>query len=157
MYGARGLDPAVAAQVAEQLMTYDALGAHARDELAISTTLSTRPVQAALASAGSFAAGAVLPMLVAVLAPEASLIWFVCALARFLGVPWCNRGPRRRCEANCRRAEGDVLGRAGHGGNGRGRNLVRRRRLIPSKEKARAEAARHRAGWNAEAALHESI
>lgn len=76
---ARGLDPALATQVAEQRMTHDALGAHARDELGISTTLAARPVQAALASAASFAVGAALPMLVAVLAPATSLIGFVCA------------------------------------------------------------------------------
>ena len=79
IYVARGLDPALATQVAEQLMTHDALGAHARDELGISTTLAARPVQAALASAASFAVGAALPMLVAMLAPANSLIGFVCA------------------------------------------------------------------------------
>ena len=79
IYVARGLDPALATLVAEQLMTHDALGAHARDELGISTTLAARPVQAALASAASFAVGAALPMLVAVLAPATSLIGFVCA------------------------------------------------------------------------------
>ena len=73
IYVARGLDPALAKQVAEQLMAHDALGAHARDELGISETLSARPIQAALASAGSFAVGAALPLLTA-LAPEADLI-----------------------------------------------------------------------------------
>ena len=55
IYVARGLEPALAKQVAEQLMAHDALGAHARDELGISEALSARPLQAALASAGSFA------------------------------------------------------------------------------------------------------
>src|ERR1700687_3939503 len=57
IYVARGLEPALAKQVAEQLMAHDALGAHARDELGISEALSARPIQAALASAGSFAVG----------------------------------------------------------------------------------------------------
>jgi VIT1/CCC1 family predicted Fe2+/Mn2+ transporter len=70
IYIARGLDPALAARVAEQLSAHDALGAHARDELGISETLGARPVQAALASAGSFSAGALLPLGVAALAPR---------------------------------------------------------------------------------------
>ena len=74
IYVARGLDPALAKQVAEQLMAHDALGAHARDELGISETLSARPIQAAFASAGSFAVGAAMPLLVTAIAPEASLI-----------------------------------------------------------------------------------
>ena len=60
-------------------MAHDALGAHARDELGISETLSARPVQAALASAASFAVGAVLPLAVTVLAPEQTLIPWVSA------------------------------------------------------------------------------
>ncbi len=63
IYVARGLDPLLAKQVAEQLMTRDALGAHARDELGISESLTARPVQAALASAGAFAVGAAMPLL----------------------------------------------------------------------------------------------
>src|ERR1700719_1016495 len=74
IYVARGLDPALARQVAEQLMAHDALGAHARDELGISETLSARPIQAALASAGSFAVGAAMPLLVTLIAPEPALI-----------------------------------------------------------------------------------
>lgn len=74
VYVARGLAPALARQVAEQLMAHDALGAHARDELGISETLSARPIQAALASAGSFAVGAVLPLVVTAIAPETALI-----------------------------------------------------------------------------------
>ena len=74
IYVTRGLNPSLANQVAQQLMAHDALGAHARDELGISKSLVARPIQAALASAGSFAAGAALPLLVTVLAPEASLI-----------------------------------------------------------------------------------
>jgi VIT1/CCC1 family predicted Fe2+/Mn2+ transporter len=74
IYIARGLDPSLAQQVAEQLMARDALGAHARDELGISETLRARPVQAALASAGSFAVGAAMPLLVTAMAPMAGLI-----------------------------------------------------------------------------------
>ena len=74
IYVGRGLDPALAHQVAEQLMAHDALGAHARDELGITETLSARPLQAAMASACSFAGGAALPLLVTALAPEARLI-----------------------------------------------------------------------------------
>ena len=74
IYVARGLDPALAKQVAEQLMAHDALGAHARDELGISAAFSARPIQAALASAGSFAVGAVMPLVVTAVAPEAGLI-----------------------------------------------------------------------------------
>ena len=74
MYVGRGLDPSLAKQVAEQLMTHDALGAHARDELGISESLIARPVQAALASAGSFAVGAALPLLSVIVAPESRLV-----------------------------------------------------------------------------------
>ena len=74
IYVARGLDPALAKQVAEQLMVHDALGAHARDELGIYETFRARPMQAALASASSFAVGASMPLLVTALAPAAGLI-----------------------------------------------------------------------------------
>jgi VIT1/CCC1 family predicted Fe2+/Mn2+ transporter len=74
IYVSRGLDPVLAQQVAEQLMDHDALGAHARDELGISETLRARPIQAALASAGSFAIGAVMPILAIAVAPSMGLI-----------------------------------------------------------------------------------
>ncbi len=74
IYVARGLQPNLAQQVAEQLMKHDALGAHARDELGISESMSARPVQAALASAASFAIGAALPLAVTSLVPYPSLI-----------------------------------------------------------------------------------
>jgi VIT1/CCC1 family predicted Fe2+/Mn2+ transporter len=74
IYTARGLDPALAKQVAEKLMAHDAMGAHARDELGISKTLTARPLQAALASSGSFAVGAAMPLLVTAIAPETALI-----------------------------------------------------------------------------------
>lgn len=74
IYVSRGLEPALARQVAEQLMAHDALEAHARDELGITETLSARPVQAALASAASFAVGAAMPLLTAALVPGPGLI-----------------------------------------------------------------------------------
>ena len=74
IYIARGLDPSLATQVAEQLMARDALGAHARDELGISEKVRARPVQAALASAGSFAVGAAMPLSVTAMASMASFI-----------------------------------------------------------------------------------
>lgn len=73
IYQARGLDAELAAAVATGLMAHDALGAHARDELGISESLTARPVQAALASAATFAIGASLPLLVVVLVPAAIL------------------------------------------------------------------------------------
>jgi VIT1/CCC1 family predicted Fe2+/Mn2+ transporter len=69
IYVSRGLDPALADTVAGQLMAHDALGAHARDELGITETQKARPVQAALSSAASFAAGAAWPVFVAAMAP----------------------------------------------------------------------------------------
>ena len=83
IYAARGLDPSLAKQVAQQLMAHDALGAHARDELGISEALIARPMQAALASAGSFAVGAAMPLLVTAIAPEASLIYLLSGTSLF--------------------------------------------------------------------------
>ena len=83
IYVSRGLASGLAQQVAEQLMNHDALGAHARDELGISESLSARPIQAALASAASFAVGAVLPLAVTALAPEAGLIAWVSGTSLF--------------------------------------------------------------------------
>jgi len=79
IYVARGLPRALAEQVAVELMTNDALGAHARDELGLSAAFEARPVQAALASAASFAVGAVLPMAIVVLAPAGPLSAWVAA------------------------------------------------------------------------------
>jgi VIT1/CCC1 family predicted Fe2+/Mn2+ transporter len=73
IYVQRGLEPTLAEQVAVQLMAHDALGAHARDELGISAALTARPVQAALASAASFTAGAALPLVVIAVAPASLL------------------------------------------------------------------------------------
>lgn len=75
IYVRRGLDRPLASSVAAQLMSHDALGAHGRDELGISDTLAARPVQAALASAATFAIGAALPLLMVLVLPKAALMW----------------------------------------------------------------------------------
>jgi VIT1/CCC1 family predicted Fe2+/Mn2+ transporter len=121
IYVGRGLDPALAKQVAEQLMAHDALEAHARDELGISSTLSARPVQAALASAASFAVGAAMPLLVSAMAPVASLLYLVSGTSLlFLALLG---GVAARVGGAChgRRDSRNVLGGAGdgnHGGSG---------------------------------------
>jgi VIT1/CCC1 family predicted Fe2+/Mn2+ transporter len=73
IYQRRGLEPELARQVAVQLMEHDALAAHARDELGISDVMRARPLQAALASAGTFAVGALLPLIAVALAPDGRL------------------------------------------------------------------------------------
>ena len=106
IYVKRGLDPALAKQVAEQLTAHDALAAHARDELGISDMLSARPVQAALASAGTFAVGAAMPLLTVVMVSGAYLIPLVAGsslvflavlggLAAFAGGASATRGAVR--------------------------------------------------------------
>ncbi len=89
IYVGRGLDPALAGQVAQQLMAHDALGAHARDELGISAMHSARPIQAAATSALAFSVGAALPLAVVALVPLASLVPVVSgtslAFLAFLG------------------------------------------------------------------------
>jgi len=91
IYVKRGLDKALATQVAQQIMAHDALGAHTRDELGMSALTNARPLQAALASALSFAAGAALPLAVTALTPEKALIAMMvvatlCALALLGGI-----------------------------------------------------------------------
>jgi VIT1/CCC1 family predicted Fe2+/Mn2+ transporter len=87
IYIRRGLAPRLAREVADQLMAKDALGSHARDELGISEATTARPIQAALASAASFALGAFLPLSMVFLAPEAFLVIGVSlASLVFLGV-----------------------------------------------------------------------
>jgi VIT1/CCC1 family predicted Fe2+/Mn2+ transporter len=76
IYVQRGLDPELARTVAVQLMAHDALAAHARDELGITEQMTARPLQAAVASAATFAVGAALPLLVVVFAPLTNL-WLV--------------------------------------------------------------------------------
>lgn len=83
IYMHRGLDHRLAEMVATQLMAHDALGAHARDELGISESLSARPVQAAIASACSFAIGAALPLSAVLLAPKQSLLLWTSVTSIF--------------------------------------------------------------------------
>lgn len=84
IYVARGLDSRLAQQVAVQLMAHDALGAHARDELGISEITTARPVQAALASAATFAIGAAIPLLTVVVVPRRLLIGAVIVISILL-------------------------------------------------------------------------
>ena len=87
IYVERGLDSDLAHRVADQLMAHDALGAHARDELGISVALSAQPVQAAMASAASFAVGAALPLAVAVIVSGPTLmIWVTVTSLVFLAL-----------------------------------------------------------------------
>jgi vacuolar iron transporter family protein len=79
IYVKRGVDQALARQVAQQLMAKDALGAHARDELGISEITTARPVQAALTSAASFSIGAAMPLLMVVVSPRGALVPIVFA------------------------------------------------------------------------------
>jgi VIT1/CCC1 family predicted Fe2+/Mn2+ transporter len=79
IYVERGLEPALARQVAEQLTAKDPLAAHARDELGLTDALSARPFQAAWASAASFAAGAALPLATALAAPAGAVVWMTSA------------------------------------------------------------------------------
>lgn len=87
IYIDRGLDPVLARQVADQLTAKDALGAHARDELGISELTEAKPIQAAIASAISFSAGAALPLAVVLLAPAGYLpVWVGAGSLIFLAV-----------------------------------------------------------------------
>ncbi len=106
IYVRRGLDPTLAKQVAQQLTAHGALAAHSRDELGTSELLVARPVQAALASAGTFAVGAALPLLAVVIAPGSYLIPLVAGasliflailggLAAFVGGARATRGAFR--------------------------------------------------------------
>ncbi|MCU0650500.1 MAG: VIT family protein [Gemmatimonadaceae bacterium] len=79
IYEARGLAPALARTVAEQLTAHDALGAHARDELGITEELAARPVQAAVSSAATFAVGAALPLVLALVVPVSRVLITVSA------------------------------------------------------------------------------
>ena len=103
IYVARGLDPDLALKVAKQLMERDALAAHARDELGLSIVHTARPVQAALASAMTFAAGAALPLILAALVPQSQIILAVPAGSLFslaaLGVMSAGAGGARRGRA----------------------------------------------------------
>ena len=81
IYVGRGLTPELARQVAQQLMERDALGAHARDELGLTEELAARPLQAAMASAATFAIGAAVPILAILLAPVNALVAAVAAVS----------------------------------------------------------------------------
>lgn len=81
IYRERGLEPALARTVARQLMAHDALSAHARDELGLSEVMGARPIQAALASAATFAVGGGLPILAVTLAPRAGMTYLVSAVS----------------------------------------------------------------------------
>src|ERR1700693_1294617 len=102
IYVKRGLDKALALQVAEQLMAHDALGAHARDELGISDTTAARPVQAALASAAGFSVGSVLPLLMALATPTDYVVEAI-SVASLLFLALLVLLGRRRAERTCRR------------------------------------------------------
>jgi VIT1/CCC1 family predicted Fe2+/Mn2+ transporter len=82
IYVSRGLEPELARQVADQLMAHDALGAHARDELGISESQRARPILAAIASAGTFAVGAGLPLLIVLVVPARFLA--ICVIGTSL-------------------------------------------------------------------------
>ena len=84
VYVKRGLDAALAGQVADQLMAHDALAAHARDELGVSDSLSARPVQAAFASAGTFSVGAAMPLLTVLVTPKSVIIPVVVGISILL-------------------------------------------------------------------------
>jgi VIT1/CCC1 family predicted Fe2+/Mn2+ transporter len=81
IYRERGLDEALATEVARQLMKHDALGAHARDEIGIIAELGARPIQAAVWSAVAFSLGAAVPVVTATVAPASSLLWLIPVLA----------------------------------------------------------------------------
>ena len=126
IYVERGVDQALARQVAQQLMAKDALTAHARDELGISKITKARPVQAALASAATFSVGAAMPLLMVVISPAP------CArsyrVGRVFGLPrsaGCDRRESRRRKHSARHGPGDLLGRVGDGAYRRDREAVR--------------------------------
>jgi vacuolar iron transporter family protein len=83
IYVGRGLEPGLAAKVAQQLMAHDALGSHARDELGITEAFSARPVQAAFASAGAFSVGAAMPLVMVLIASPKYLIGVVSVASLF--------------------------------------------------------------------------
>ena len=116
IYIARGIEPALAQQVADQLMAHDALGAHTRDELGISDVQRARPMQAAFASAGTFSVGAAMPLLSVVLSPGSTLAGRLLRERPSLSWrSWGARGPRWRHSAHRRCRARNLLGRSGNG------------------------------------------
>ena len=130
IYVSRGLTPELALQVADQLTARDALGAHARDELGMHDLTRARPIQAALASAAAFTAGAIPPALLAGLLPTPYLTVGVTAvtlgLLIVLGSVAAHLGGASRMRGALRR----VLGRGRHGMHGGGRPVLRCGRLV---------------------------
>ncbi|WP_442499367.1 VIT1/CCC1 transporter family protein [Methylobacter sp. sgz302048] len=106
IYIQRGLEPGLAEQVAEQLMQHNALEAHARDELGISSAVAARPIQAALTSAATFAVGALMPLLVVLIAPAAYLLASVITSSllclALLGMLAAYTGGASRLKGACR-------------------------------------------------------
>lgn len=125
IYVERGLDPALAKQVADQLTAHDAIGAHARDELGISETLSARPIQAALASAGSFAVGAAMPLLTAAIVPEATVIPLVAGTSLVFLALLGGLAARGWCAGYGRRNARHTVGCTGDGSDCRSRSSLR--------------------------------
>ena len=127
IYVGRGLDPRLADEVATQLHAKDALAAHARDELGIFERLRARPIQAALVSGASFAAGASVPLLAALIAPAPAIPAGHCnALARLSRSAGRDRGARRWGEHRERRVAGHLLGRDRNGAHRDDRARIRR-------------------------------
>jgi VIT1/CCC1 family predicted Fe2+/Mn2+ transporter len=81
IYVSRGVEAPLARQVAEQMMAHDALGAHARDELGISDASTPRPLQAAWSSAASFSVGSILPLIAAIVSPQAVVLWSITLIS----------------------------------------------------------------------------
>lgn len=123
IYRARGVEADLAVKVAEQLMAHDALGAHARDELGISEFTTARPIQAALTSAVTFSVGAVVPLIIAAVCPEESLVVVVafttCLALAALGALGAKAGGANIGKAVIRVAFWGALAMAATAGIGR--------------------------------------
>ena len=125
IYVERGVDQALARQVAEQLMAKDALTAHARDELGISEITTARPVQAALASAATFSVGAAMPLLMVLVSPTPRSSPSCRRRLWVFSRCWARSGQGGRRRRSARNGPGDVLGRAGDGAHRRHRKIIR--------------------------------
>lgn len=144
IYVRRGLPHALASEVADKLMTHDAIGAHARDEFGITAATAARSLQAAIYSAVSFAIGAALPLGVAAIAPTALIIPFVAIAAlislAILGGLASKTGGRPHATW---RSTSDVLERAGHGSHIGHRLAFFRCRLVLTSEATFARTPHH--------------
>ena len=126
IYVERGVDPALARQVAHQLMAKDALTAHARDELGISEITTARPVQAALTSAAMFSTGAALPLLMVVVLPAGGAwAYRVRCLFGLSRSSRRDRGESGWCKCSARHSPSHVLGRVCNGSHRRHRQTFR--------------------------------